>query len=174
MIPTDQVEVAEGKLTPANKLEEYRLFIEDTARLSERRQRITSTYITVNSALAGVITFVIKDPQLSNWMMLIAVLPILVAGMIICYLWDHLITSYRVLINFRIKELEAMEQAIPGSHMMYNREASKLYNKSQPKESISFTGVERKLPLLFGILYLVVGLGLIIATTLVVIGILPP
>jgi hypothetical protein len=36
-----------------DKFEEYKLFIEDTARFSERRQTVTKTYITVNSAILG-------------------------------------------------------------------------------------------------------------------------
>ena len=41
--------------------EEYKLFVDDTARLSDRRQTVTNTYIAVNSLLLGAISFLIRD-----------------------------------------------------------------------------------------------------------------
>ena len=39
-----------------NKFEEYKLFVEDTARLSDRRQTISNIYVTVNSILSKCAT----------------------------------------------------------------------------------------------------------------------
>lgn len=51
----------EGNITNVDKFEEYKLFIEDTARFSERRQNVGSTYIAVNSIILSAIAFPVKD-----------------------------------------------------------------------------------------------------------------
>lgn len=44
-----------------NKFEEYKLFVEDTAKFSERRQTVNNTYVAVNSILLSAVSFLVKD-----------------------------------------------------------------------------------------------------------------
>jgi ABC-type Fe3+-siderophore transport system permease subunit len=152
-----------------DKFEEYKLFIEDTARFSERRQTVTKTYITVNSAILGLITFFVKDARLADWWLVIAMLPLIVAGIAVCLFWYRLLVTYKTLIDFRFEQLEEMErsEALQGCHGMYNMEAERFYRKAPPEQRIGFTRIEMWLPRLFMGLYAVMAIGLAVATWLV-------
>lgn len=49
-----------------DKFEEYKFFIDDTARFSERRQKVGSTYVAVNSIILSAIAFLVKDSELTG------------------------------------------------------------------------------------------------------------
>ena len=70
-----------------SKFEEYKLFAEDTARFSERRQKVGSTYVAVNSIILSAIALLMKDSGLTGRWQLLVVLPLLVAGITICLSW---------------------------------------------------------------------------------------
>ncbi len=135
------------------KFEEYKLFIEDTARLSERRQTVTNTYITVNGAIVALLTFMFKDAGFTNVRIVLAVIPVIIAGIIVCYFWLRLLSSYKRLVGFRFAQLEEMEKEIPGSHRMYYRETESLYSRAPKNKQISQSKIEMRLPWLFGGLY---------------------
>lgn len=158
-----------------DKFEEYKLFVEDTARLSERRQRVTNIYIMVNGAILGLLTFLVKDAPLTKWWLVIAILPLVVAGIAVCWFWYRLLRTYKTLIDFRFEQLEVMERsgALPGSHSMYNLEAKRFFREAPRKQQIGFSRIEMCLPVLFMVLYVLMGAGLAVATWLVLKGIVP-
>jgi hypothetical protein len=51
----------EGKLDSFDVFEEYKLFVEDTARFTERRQTVNNTYVAVNSIILSAIALLVKD-----------------------------------------------------------------------------------------------------------------
>ena len=169
-------------LEPKQKLpeitfEEYSLFVEDTARFSERRQTITNIYITVNGAIAGFITFLGKDSGLTNWWLVVAIVPLLLFGIMVCNYWRQLIKKYKKLVGLRLKVLREMEAKLPGSVQMYHRE-DEIYPRDnrdniKPGEGLNFSDLEYRLPQLFIVLYIVLGLLLAMGTFLVTRGILP-
>jgi len=158
-------------------LEEYTLFVEDTARFSERRQTITNTYITINGAIAGLITFLIKDSGLTDWWLVVAILPLTIFGGAICYYWQQLIRKYKMLVGLRLKVLREMEAQLPGSVQMYHRE-DELYPRNMqgntiPKRGLNFSDLEVRLPQLFIALYALLELSLLVGTWLVLTHVLP-
>jgi fatty acid desaturase len=158
-----------------SKFEEYKLFIEDTARFSERRQTVTNTYITVNSALIGLIAFLVKDAGLTDWWLVAAIMPLIAAGIMVCSFWYRLLTTYRKLLDFRFEQLEKMEQseALSGCHGMYNLEAQRFFRHAPPDQKIGFSRIEIRLPILFIVLYALTGIGLAVATWMVSQGLIP-
>lgn len=158
-------------------LEEYKLFVEDTARFSERWQTITNIYITINGAIIGWITFLIKDSRLMDWWLAVAILPLVVFGILVCSYWRQLILRYKQLVGLRLDVLREMEIKLPDSVQMYHQE-DKLYprdaqNRPIPGRGLNFSDLEVRLPWLFIVLYLVLGLSLVGGTLLVMRGILP-
>jgi hypothetical protein len=168
----------EPKNTMTNTtFDEYRLFVEDTARLSERRQTVTNTYITINSAIAGLITFLVRDSGFVNWWLAISMLPLIGFGILICSYWQQSIIKYRTLVGLRLDVLREMEMKLPDSVQMYHRE-DELYPRDSQNKPISglglnFSDLERRLPQLFILLYVILGLALVVGTLLVTSGILP-
>ena len=88
-----------------SKFEEYKLFVEDTAHFSERWQKVGSTYVAVNSIILSAIAFLVKDSGFTGGWQLLVVLPLLVAGITICFSSRQLILNYKKLVNLRIDRL---------------------------------------------------------------------
>jgi hypothetical protein len=141
-----------------DKFEEYKLFVEDTARFSDRRQTVTYIYATINGAIVGLATFLFQAAGFSSWRIVIILLPLILAGGFICYAWYRLLSSYKKLLRFRFKQLEQMEDALPGCHRMYNLEADYLYSNAPKREKIEQTRIEMWLPWLFIVIYMAIPL----------------
>jgi hypothetical protein len=155
--------------------EEYKLFIEDTARISERRQKVGSTYVAVNSIILSAIAFLVKDGGFTGRWQVLVVVPLLVAGMTICLSWRQLILNYKELVTLRIDKLRAMEELpqMEGSSQMYHAE-DKLYPRDDQGErklreglnfsnrGLNFSDLERQLPWVFLGLYGIFLIGVVV------------
>lgn len=146
--------------------EEYRFFAESTQYLSERRQAATQTYLTVNTAIFAVLAFLVKDAGFRGWGLVLASAPLYLVGILVCLIWHAIISQYKALIAWRYEQLQAMEQHLEGSHRMYIREWETFFKPRQGKERFGFSRLEIWLPRLFLALYLVYGVGLVVATAL--------
>jgi hypothetical protein len=151
------------------KFEEYKLFVDDTARFTERRQTITNIYIGVNSVLLGGIGLLVKDAGLQSWVVTPSVLALLAAGIVICVFWGQLIRKYKALVGFRIDQLRKMEliAEMQWSHRMYHAE-DELYPRDEndqpvPGVKLNFSDLEARLPIVFIIIYAVFGFFLLFA-----------
>lgn len=157
--------------------EEYKLFVEDTARFSERRQTVTNIYITINGAIASLMAFLIGESGLIDWWLVVAILPLIGFGILVCSYWRQLIMKYKKLVGLRLDVLREMEMKLPGSVHMYHRE-DELYPRDSQNKPISgvalnFSDLEIRLPWLFIAVYIILGLCLIVGTWLVTAGVLP-
>jgi len=163
-------------MNSVDKFEEYKLFVDDTARFSERRQAVTNTYISVNGAILGFIAFLVKDAALTNWWLVVAVMPVITAGIVACFFWRQMVFKYKSLVKLRMEVLHEMEKNMTGSVKMYHREDVLFPRDSNGMslgKSLGFSNLEASLPLIFIALYTLFGLGLTLATGLVLAGILP-
>jgi len=156
-------------MSEVNKFEEYKLFVEDTARFTDRRQTVTNIYVAVNTVLLSAVALLVKDAGLENWAVALATVAILVAGTAVCLFWRQLIHKYKALVGLRIRELRWMEELpeLAGCHQMYHVE-DELYPRDEKGEMIkgqgsSFSDLERRLPEVYIILYVVFGVGILIA-----------
>jgi hypothetical protein len=154
-------------MSPFDKFEEYKLFVDDTARFSERRQKVGSTYIAVNSVILSAISFLVKDSGFTGGWRLLVVLPLLAAGITICLSWRQLILNYKKLVNLRIDRLRAMEELpeMEGSARMYHAEDA-LYPRGDQDErkrrkGLNFSDLERQLPCVFLALYAIFLIGVV-------------
>lgn len=149
----------EGKASGIDRFEEYKLFVEDTARFTERRQTVNNTYVAVNSIILSAIALLVKDVSASSSWRALFVIPVLIAGIVICLHWKRLILKYKRLVGFRMEALRAIEDLddMTGSCRMYHAE-DKLYPRDEqgrliPGEGLNFSDRERWLPRVFMGLY---------------------
>lgn len=154
------------------KYDEYKLFIEDTARFSERRQTVGSTFVAVNTLLLTAIAFLVKDSGARDYGLLITVLPLplVLAGVLVSLWWRKIILRYKRLVNLRMRELMAMEKLpeMQGCQEIYHKEYEELYKRDAqgqkvPAGRLNFSDLESRLPSLFIVLYGLFGLLLLIA-----------
>jgi len=165
------------KASDFDKFEEYKLFVEDTAHFSERRQAVSSTYVAVNSIILGAVALLVKDVDVSAPWRVLAVIPVLVAGIVICLQWKQLILKYKVLISLRLDQLRAIEKlpAMAASAKMYHAE-DRLYPRNErgevkPGEGLNLSDLEQWLPLVFIALYALFLAGV---AALLVVGVFTP
>jgi hypothetical protein len=129
--------------------EEYRLFIEDTARFSDRRQAFSNVMVAVNSFLVGAIYVVLKDLSPHALHRLVAMVPLLGAGLAASCVWSKLFNEYQEIIRLRtdfLKQIEckAGKDARDG---MYHMLETKFYRKGGRERG--FTRLEKRLPRIF-------------------------
>lgn len=149
------------------KFEEYKMFIEDTARFTERRQNTSNLYVTINSLVLTAIMFVGNDLEADSISKLLLLLPVIVAGIAVSLWWRQLIKKYKQLVGFRITRLREMEDHVDleGIERMYHAE-DELYPRNAQGEMVkgvrlNFSDLEARLPTLFVILYSISGVVLI-------------
>jgi hypothetical protein len=126
------------------KLEEYRIFIEDTSRASERRQTVSNIYVLVNTAVLTAATLVLKDRCVSDWKSVALVMPLFSIGFAASFVWRRLVSRYEQIIKQRVEELKQIEKTIPRSHKMY-RSMNQAFSGQVP----SFSRLEQVLPCVF-------------------------
>ena len=63
-----------------DKYDEYKFLVEDTSRFTDRRQRASTLYTSVNSILLAAISLLVKDLDLLDALTAFAALVIVAAG----------------------------------------------------------------------------------------------
>jgi hypothetical protein len=146
------------QVTPAgfDTFREYEFIAQSTQFLTERRQSAAHTYLTVNTAIFAILGVLIEKVGLTGWKLGLASLPLLVAGAISCLVWRKALQHYRSLIDFRYRQLMAIETtpAMSGSHGLYTREWNE-YDSARSGQGFPFSKLEALLPILFLGLYAV-------------------
>ena len=150
-----------------DKFAEYALFVDDTARFTDRRQTVTNIYVAVNSILLTGVSLLVSNTRLQTWAMALGAILLLLGGVAICLFWDQLIRKYKKLVGLRITELRKMEDdpAMEGCHKMYHQE-DRLYPRDEKGETVetkghrAFSDLERWLPRVFLGLYVAFAIGI--------------
>jgi hypothetical protein len=142
---------------------QYELIVEDTARLSDRRQTVNNLYLSANSLLLGGSAILVQQGTLKNGFPILLIVPLVLAGGFLCVDWWRLLRNYRKLLNLRfglLKEIEARDD-FPGPIATYQRE-EKLYPADPRKSRFGFSGLELNLPWIFIALYVLTVIGTIV------------
>lgn len=126
-------------------LEQYKLYVEMADRISERREKANSFFLTVNTALVALLA---KDafgsaPASPSFL---EVLVPLAAG-VLCYLWYRIVRSYRDLNSAKFKVVHEIEQRLPIRP--YDAEWEAVGRGKNPKLYLPFTHIEIAVPWLF-------------------------
>jgi len=133
-------------------LEQYKLFVEMTDKVSERRQNANNYFLTINAflvSLFGVLANFTSSGTFMNksWSFLVPV-----AGLLICITWVTIIKSFRQLNAGRFKIIHEMETVLPAA--LFDAEWIVL-GKGKGKEYTQTTQVETLVPQIFAGLYIV-------------------
>jgi hypothetical protein len=126
---------------------------------------VTATYLSVNTVIAGVIAFLLKDARVTGWALQVSVLILLAAGVIACDLWRRLITQHSVLSSWWYERLRELEDTMPESSKLLTREYQALCLEKRSEVRIGLTRYETRLTWLFTALYAAFGLAIVTAWT---------
>ena len=130
----------------------YPLFVQETARISDRRQTANSLYLSINSLLVGAIALLAPQSFVQTSVSLLVVqVFVAAAGYLMSRQWLRLLEKYRTLLNFRYEKLREIEgmNGFPGVLKMYQDESK----QGSDKTFFGFAQVEAYIPRLFSVVY---------------------
>lgn len=119
---------------------QWQTCVEMANSVSQRRDTMNNIFVTLNLAIMAAVSMVWDIKSIL----------ILVAGCAICGLWILFIQNYKRLNTAKFEIINKMERDLP--YQPFNIEWEKLKNNKEYKDS---TKLERFLPIMFIILYIV-------------------
>lgn len=144
------------KLNGSELLEQYRLFLETSERLVERRQSVNNFYLSANTAIFSVVAVMISlmEKQGSDLLplVLLAFILLSIVGIVLCSSWISILGSYGTLNSSKMKVISIIERRMPIS--LFDSEWKVMSDKLNSKKYVSFTDGEKRLPKLFIALYI--------------------
>lgn len=134
-------------------LEQYKLYVETSQQVSEKRQNSNNYLLTLNSSLVTLFVVFLSTfgHQRLNFL-------IPTTGLIVCFIWYSLVDSYKDLNTAKFAVIHELENQLPVAlfrHEWYvcghNRK-----KKDKPVEDmyVPLTHLERWIPVAFSLLYI--------------------
>lgn len=124
-------------------------------RVSARRMLANSFFVGAHTALITAFTVLLKEKVLTP--SLLGLVPF-VAVILLCFVWWHVVHSYRQLNSGKFKVVHALEQMLPVAP--YDAEWIALGKGKDAKLYRPLTHVENWVPLCFGLLYVLLAITL--------------
>jgi len=124
-------------------LEQYKVYQNSAENISTRRQTANSFFVTINTALVSLISYLsfgLPDPNNYYWL-------IALGGISISYMWYRLIRSYRDLNSAKFKVIHEIEKCLPIRP--YDAEWEAVGRGNNSKLYLPFTHVEVFIPWVF-------------------------
>lgn len=113
-------------------------------RVSERRVTVNNLFITLNSVILALSAIIPKKSDVS----------IAIVGVIISFLWITTITSYKNLNSAKFKVINELEKQLPTQP--FNYEWFLVGEGQDKKKYKKLTQIEKNVPIIFIIIYLVI------------------
>jgi hypothetical protein len=122
--------------------EQYKTFLDHVVGLADRRQSVTTTYLSVNTAITAAAAFLFRDGDLAGPVERISAMALLVAGLVASSLWRTLIGQYSLLIGWWYEQLRTLEGNMSGTGGLITKEYDRWYVKEPGKKTIGLTRYE--------------------------------
>lgn len=137
----------------------YKLMIESSESLIQRRQKTNAFFITVIGSLLAIAGLLVKTGAINGGSYGI-LYGFSVVGLLLCNSWRNLIDNYGKLNKAKFDVILRLEKELGAQ--IYSAEWIALGKGMRPKKYKSFTSTEKNVPLYFGLL--------IVTLTLIAIG----
>jgi hypothetical protein len=132
--------------------EEYKLLLQTSEALVVRRQAMNTFFLTANGALVTMLGLITGAKIESNYSY-IYLCALAIVGILLCLSWSNLVLSYGQLNKGKFDVLNRLEQYLPAS--IFSAEWVALGEGRDKKKYKPFTKSERKIPILFLIVYII-------------------
>ena len=133
----------------AQLLELYRIMVESSEQLIQRRQITNGFFITVIGAIIAASGFLVKEEVLGETSILFLTFPLLI-GLLMCRSWKNLIDNYGKLNTGKFKVIHKIEQSFDAR--IFAAEWVALGKGLRKQKYRSFTSTEQNVPNLFSYL----------------------
>lgn len=132
----------------SNLFEQYKVYLDTSEKLVERRQKVNNFYITANSIVVAFIGTLLSF-NMDHLYRMAAVLLLCFVGIMINYSWNNILTTYGILNKSKMAIISMIEKYLPAN--LYDAEYKCM---KTDKKYVSFTKSEKKLPLSFGLMFI--------------------
>lgn len=137
-------------LDRADLMEQYKIYLQTSEDLVERRQTVNNFYITANAALVSIFGTVVALSTNRSLGLLVG-LCFAALGIVLCLSWSRILKSYGNLNASKMKVISIIERELPAS--LYDAEWSVMSDKLNKQKYVSFTDSEKRLPRIFIAIY---------------------
>ncbi len=138
-------------------LDQYKIYINATEKISDRRQKTNEFFLGLNTALVALLGFVATKTIQSEINLILGLSSI--AGITVCYLWYRIIASYKGLNSAKFKVIHAIESRLPLA--LYDTEWEMLGRGKDKTKYWPFSHIELYVPKIFIIIYTFIILSLV-------------
>ena len=136
-------------------LEQYKLYVETSQHVTEKRQNSNNYLLTLNSSLVSLFVVLLST---FGHRRLNALVP--ATGLVVCFIWYSLVDSYKDLNRAKFVVIYEIEKQLPAA--LFRREwdvcgLNQKKEKDKPVEEryVPLTKLERWIPVAFSVLYVV-------------------
>jgi hypothetical protein len=133
-------------------LEQYKLYVEMADRVSTRRVQMSQLYLSLLSALLGILMFLTENKGIMEFKPITLFLVSLL-GLSLCLVWYANLEAYRQLNSGKFRIIHDMEQNLP--YPCFKKEWEQLGEGKDAKRYHRLTHVEKWIPFLVAIPYVV-------------------
>lgn len=130
-------------------LDQYKIYINATEKISDRRQKTNEFFLGLNTALVALLSFIASKTDQTELNVILGVSSI--AGITICYLWYRIITSYKGLNDAKFKVVHMIESRLPLA--LYDTEWEMLGRGNDKERYWPFSHIELLVPRIFIAIY---------------------
>ena len=135
-------------------LEQYKLYVEMTDRISQRRDQSNRFYSALLTGLLAVISVVVKlsDWQTSGNLLSVVMIAVGLVGLAVCAIWFSNIRSYKQLNSGKFRIIHMIEEHLPFDP--YTKEWDYLRPPAGIKRYFQLTRTEQFVPVALAVPYL--------------------
>lgn len=132
-------------------LEQYRIYLHIFNSTNDRSQKSNEFFLGLNAAIIGILGYV-ETKTLPHENIIFMLIPFI--GISISYSWYKIINSYSILNRAKFKVIHKMEERLPVD--LFAKEWATLNDIKNEKKYVSFSRIERNIPITFIVLYIVI------------------
>lgn len=130
--------------------EQYKLFLQTSETLVQRRQNVNNFYITANTALVSLCGTIVAFHIDVKYKILIIIL-FSIIGMVLSFSWISILISYGNLNSSKMKIISILEKNLPAS--LFDAEWEVLTDRLNNRKYRSYTDSEKRIPQVFFVIY---------------------
>ena len=123
----------------------YKIYLEMADRISSRRERTNSFFLSINTAIIGFIGYLTGTDKISGDYILFSLVGL--SGIVLSFLWYRIIRSYRDINNAKFKIVHEIEQKLPLRP--FDAEWEAVGRGKNRKLYLPFTHIEVFIPWIF-------------------------
>lgn len=133
----------------------YKLYVEMTDRISQRRAQANTLFLTLNTALLAAMSVIVSKNVNLLFFIIVGF-----AGLANCYFWRQLIVSYKQMNSGKFQVIHEIEAMLPLQ--VYKTEWIALGEGKNHKKYNPFTHIEQNVPFIFMMLYFLMILAVLV------------